>query len=205
MGSSAGRIGLAFVGAAIGTFAGPEGTLIGFSLGYTLGGFIFPPKLPDSVGPQITDSTIQTSTYGTLIPILWGQQRLAGNIIWASVIRSETNTSGGGGGKGGGSGGGETTYTYFRAVAIALCQGPILSVDRIWANTGLIWDGTTATYPFTLHLGDETQIPSSIMESYDGAGNIPAYRGIAYIEFDNFPLSDFSNTLPQFSFEVTAS
>src|SRR5690606_2777857 len=35
-----------------------------------------------------------------------------------------------------------------------------------------------------------------------GAGNAPAYRGTAYIVFDNLPLEKFGNRIPQLSFEI---
>ena len=35
-----------------------------------------------------------------------------------------------------------------------------------------------------------------------GAGNAPAYRGLAYVVFEALPLAKFGNRLPQLSFEV---
>lgn len=202
---------LSVAGAVVGGFVGgPAGAQWGWMAGQLLGGVLFPPDgPPDQVmyGPRMSDTKVQTSAYGQYIPRIWGQMRLSGNIIWASPVEEvATSTTTTQGGKGGGEVSSTTTnFAYYRAIAVGLCEGPISSVDRIWANTELIYDaGTSETrYPFTFHAGDESQTPDSIIESYEGADNAPAYRGTSYIVWDRFPLSDFSNTLPQFSFELT--
>ena len=33
-------------------------------------------------------------------------------------------------------------------------------------------------------------------------GNVPAYRGVAYVVFERLPLANFGNRIPQLSFEV---
>ncbi len=40
------------------------------------------------------------------------------------------------------------------------------------------------------------------MSSIEGEGNVPAYRGISYIVIKNFPLADYNNHVPVFTFEV---
>src|SRR5262249_12821489 len=35
-----------------------------------------------------------------------------------------------------------------------------------------------------------------------GADNTPAYRGLAYVVFEDFPLADYGNRIPNFTFEV---
>ena len=35
-----------------------------------------------------------------------------------------------------------------------------------------------------------------------GRRDSPAYRGLAYVVFENLPLADFGNRIPQFSFEI---
>ncbi|WP_265584116.1 hypothetical protein [Wolbachia endosymbiont of Diaphorina citri] len=40
------------------------------------------------------------------------------------------------------------------------------------------------------------------MLSIEGEKNVPAYRGISYIVIKNFPLADYSNRVPVFTFEV---
>ncbi|MHC1758330.1 MAG: phage tail protein [Negativicutes bacterium] len=59
-----------------------------------------------------------------------------------------------------------------------------------------------ALYTFQLHLGTEAQTADSIIEAVEGAGNVPAYRGLAYIVFQDFPLHDFGWRIPNLTFEV---
>ena len=84
---------------------------------------------------------VQTSSYGQVIPILYGQNRIAARLIWAGDFQAIPHTSTTKvGGKGLGSGGGNaisnTTYTYQTAVAMALCQGPIQNIHNVWDTKG---------------------------------------------------------------------
>jgi hypothetical protein len=69
----------------------------------------------------------------------------------------------------------------------------------IWADgVEIATDGLNLrVYP-----GDETQQPDPKMEAVEGAGMVPAYRGMAYVVFEDLPLGGFGNRVPQFSFEV---
>ena len=126
--------------------------------------------------------------------------RLGGNIIWATDFREETETTSQGGGKGGGGGEVETTeYRYYASLAVALCEGPITGIGRIWADgkpmdlSGVTW----RWYP-----GDEAQDADPFIAAKMGADSTPAYRGTAYVVFEELPLARFGNRLPQLSFEV---
>lgn len=44
------------------------------------------------------------------------------------------------GGKGMGGGGTQVSYTYSASFAIGLCEGPIIGVRDIWADSKLIYD-----------------------------------------------------------------
>ena len=73
---------------------------------------------------------LQTSTYKGLT-IVYGTQRVPGNIV---AIFDFTVTAHNGGGKG--FGGGQTNYTYSERILTGLCQGPILGVGRVWRGSG---------------------------------------------------------------------
>ena len=53
-----------------------------------------------------------------------------------------------------------------------------------------------------LHKGGESQEPDPFIAAKMGAANTPAYRGTAYVVFEELPLERFGNRLPQLSFEV---
>lgn len=150
-------------------------------------------------GPRLGDVHLQTSMEGAGIPIIYGKIRLAGQIIWASKFIESSETSSVGG-KGGGPT--QTDYSYSLHFAVGLCEGPLDGIGRIWAN-GEILDTSDLTY--RLYLGDENQLPDPIMEAVEGAGEVPAYRGHAYIVFENFPVDLYDARIPNLNFEVFRS
>jgi len=152
-------------------------------------------------GLQLADLSVQTSTYGKMIPIVYGNMRVAGNVIWAEQIQQTATTTSIGGGKGGGliQSNSETTYSYSVTMAIGICLGPIDEVIRIWADA-LLLDTSQGTY--RVYTGSETQEPDTYIQSVQGVGTTPAYRGLAYVFVENFPLAAFGNRIPNFTFEV---
>ena len=202
---------LGAVGAVIGWFAGgPAGAFQGFMIGYSVGNAVDPPKGPDStaIGPRLSDSRVQSSTFGLDIPMAFNSTRLAGNIIWQMPVKeTQHSDTTGGGGKGGAPSQGATTtitYTYSIDMAIAICQGPGVQLKKIWANGSLIYDVTndTGSVAFSWHDGSETQTPDSYMQSFVGVNDTCAFRGTAYIVFHDHQLAHYGNTTPNFEFEV---
>ncbi|MFN5617094.1 MAG: glycoside hydrolase TIM-barrel-like domain-containing protein, partial [Brevundimonas sp.] len=88
-------------------------------------------------------------------------------------------------------------YAYSLSFAVALCEGPVDGVGRIWADnqpmdlTGVSW---------RLHRGDEGQGPDPLIAAVEGAA--PAYRGVAYLVFEDLPLAVWANRPPMISAEV---
>lgn len=111
--------------------------------------------------PIISSLRLQTAVRGRPIPLVYGKTRVAANLIWYSdftaIPHTTTQSSGGGGGKGGGGGGGtttNTTYTYTTAVILALCEGAVNAIPRIWADKDVYQGATAASQTFTVQ--DET-------------------------------------------------
>jgi hypothetical protein len=201
----------AVVGGVVGYFAGgPSGAVYGAEVGWAIGG-VAGALLIHQRGPQPGDLRIQDSAYGKPIPVVYSMYRVAGNIIWAGQPSAEDS-----GGKGG-AGKGASQSKVQMSMAIGLCEGPITGVRRIWANGKLIYDVSDPSNfeaisgsqqmvsNFTLYLGDETQQPDPTMQGALGAANVPAYRGLAYIVFNNIDLSPWGNYIPSFSFELTTT
>lgn len=177
----------------------------GWLVGSTLGSLLFN-KQPNQEGPRLSDLTVTSSAYGAPIPIGYGTLRMAGNIIWSSGIREEKHTERVG--KGGGAK--QTTYNYFASFALALAEGPAEDVLRLWADGKLIYDkrgtGTeVAKSSFTLRFypGSETQLPDPLIEAVEGAGNVPAHRGLCYLVFEDLALEDYGNRIPNITAELT--
>lgn len=202
---------------------GPMGAAIGMSLGGMVGATLFGPTIK---GPRLNDLKVTSSTYGIVIPEIYGTVRISGNMIWTTGIKETKNTrrAGKGGPK-------ITTYTYDATFAVALCKGPITKLLRVWADSKLIYDSsnnsTRDPLPYNgglsgpvllsvpsnkkkkgkltlrLYKGTEDQLPDSLIEADKGSGNVSAHRGIAYVVFERMQLEDFGNRIPQLTFEVS--
>jgi hypothetical protein len=208
---------LAAVGAAAGSALLPAGVTIlgatltgatiGAQVGALAGSYVDRALLGASgqsrvAGPRLTELRLTGASEGSPIPRLYGRARLGGQLIWATDFEEEVvTTSQSGGGKGGvlAPKTKATEYRYYGSFAVALCEGEIAGIGRVWAD-GAELDLSTATY--RVHTGSETQAPDSLIEAREGAGNAPAYRGTAYVVFERLALADFGNRIPQLSFEV---
>ena len=209
---------LPVVGATVGfVLGGPSGAVLGANIGSMAAGAFFPKsqrvQLPTQEGPRLADLRAQTATYGNMIPKIYGTMRTAGNVIWSTDIKevrvekTSTQTSSGGGKGGGGStttSQTNVTYEYFVTLAIAICEGPIDEVIRVWADSKVLTEDVLASAQgkYNIHLGDEDQMVDDIMAKYLPSSTIPAYRGMAYVVIEDFPLAQYGNRIPNFTFEV---
>ncbi|HCY54476.1 MAG TPA: hypothetical protein DF715_02735 [Oceanicaulis sp.] len=147
--------------------------------------------------PARTDGLdIQTSTEGSPVPRVYGRMRLAGQVIWASRFR-ETRVKEQRSGKG--TSASTSRYNYSVSFAVALCEGPIAGVGRVWANGAPL---DTGRITMRVHTGGEDQQPDPLIAMIEGADAAPAYKGLAYVVFEDLPLDDFGLRIPQLSFEV---
>lgn len=184
------------LGSAVGL--GGFGSLLGKAAGALAGGALDQSLFGTSrtiETARLTDLDVQSSSEGASLPKVYGRVRLSGQVIWASrfeEVVSEENQ----GGKGGG---GVTvrSYSYFGNFAVALCEGPVAHVGRIWADGKLL---DTSGLQMRIYHGDEAQVPDPLIAALQE--DAPAYRGTVYAVFERLPLEDFGNRLPQLSFEV---
>jgi len=80
---------------------------------------------------------------GIPIPILFGQNRLTGKLIWYGDFTA--NKAKQQGGKGLGKGGSQ--YVYTASIMAALCHGPLNALLSVWDNTGrFVVQGVTESY-----------------------------------------------------------
>lgn len=307
----------------VGGSLGPIGAFIGAAIGGVIDQlFLFPALFPAPnqrvEGPRIQDLRLQGASFGQPINLCFGPEvPCAGEVIFMSNLKETViEEESGGGGKGGGGGSiTSTTYSYAVDCAIAVCEGDIADVTKIWADGKLIFEkdndksvaGTDITIayveegywsPFpipdgtfvvteqrmkltapnggsnlsqfvsgrdvvvagssnganngtfncleayeeadgtevlilenaaavdvaasdsitldqtipdadqsiitdmTLYKGTETQTPDPMIEGYKGVGEVPGFRGLAYISFTDLQLAEFGNRLPNFTFLV---
>lgn len=77
-------------------------------------------------------------------------------------------------------------------------------VERFQSSFGATTNIANTGGTMRIYSGSETQLPDPLIEADLGVGNTPAYRGTAYIVFDNFDLSDFGNRIPNITAQVIA-
>lgn len=197
---------LSVVGNVAGTaIGGPLGGQLGQALGAMAGAAIdrslFGPGAQRREGPRLAELAVQSSTEGAPIAETAGRVRLSGQVIWAArFLETATTETVGGGGKGGGGGAPKqkrTSFSYSASFAVALCEGPIDRLGTIWAD-GRVLDLDGLEY--RLHPGGPDQAVDPLIAAIEGEA--PAYRGTAYVVFEDLPLEAFGNRLPQLSFEV---
>ena len=138
-------LGATLTGAAIGSQVGAvAGSLIDHAL------FAASGQTRALTGPRLSELRVTGSSQGAPIPRLYGRARIGGQIIWATDFEEEvvTSTQSSGGGKGGigqGASTRTTEYRYFASFAVALCEGEIAGLGRVWAD-GAELDLATLTH-----------------------------------------------------------
>lgn len=200
-GATIGGVVGAFVGFWIG---GPAGAQYGWMIGSAVGGYVDPEQI---TGPKLQDVRGQTSSVGGAIPKGRGTFPAPGNIIWQQPGVTEhknTETQGKGGPEVT-----TFTYTRSYAIMFHLGEivgvvqvkrnGKIVYDTRSdsvlqeeYEASGLSQSQAAARIieqraentrwldRCTFYDGTQTQNPDPTIESYEGVGNVPSYRGRAY-------------------------
>ncbi len=134
---------LGTVGRSVGAQFGPAGGFIGTALGSAIGqGFdATRGSKRHYEGARLEELAVQSSLYGRSIPIVFGSMRLAGTVIWARPLKelqtTSTTRAGGKGGAGGRASSTSVSYSYYATLAVAICEGEITQINRIWADAKL--------------------------------------------------------------------
>lgn len=55
----------------------------------------------------------------------------------------------------------------------------------------------------TIYLGTETQIADALIESFEGVGEVSAFRGLAYVVIEDDDLTEMRGAIPQYEFVVS--
>ncbi|MEH3144414.1 MAG: glycoside hydrolase/phage tail family protein [Methylobacterium frigidaeris] len=201
---------LSYAGKAAGTaLGGPLGGLVGGVAGTLAGGLLdralfgARPKPRIDTGPRLADLYVTASSEGATMARVYGRSRVAGQILWATRLKEvqhvERVKTSGGKGMPAQPKTFDVTYSYSVSFAVALCEGPISGLGQVYA------DGTPirlADFVHRVYLGGEDQGPDPKIEAVEGAGRVPAYRGLAYLVFEDLPLAAFGNRVPVITAEV---
>lgn len=177
----------------------------------------------------VTDQGLSftSSSYGVPLPIIFGSDKVTGNVIWASPVKRNIIGDG-------------TSYYSTVDFALAISEGEVDGLVKMWLGDKLVLDrsvptdGSDVVQPdldgfvsgFSIDLtdpdsplrnldssvrqtkisvfaGTETQLPEGIIVTREGYENTPAYRGVAYILFENFITG--GSSIPALSVEVTSN
>lgn len=150
---------------------------------------------------RILSLQVQQSSQGLTLPVVYGRARVAGNLIWYGDFTTiETKTTTRQGGKGGGGVKQEDiSYTYEAAVMMALCEGEIKGIGRIWRDK----EKFESLSQLRLNLakgGDEQPTWTHLQQPKHQAQAIN-YSGTAYIYSPNYELTK-SAQIYSHNFEV---
>lgn len=184
------------------------GTLVGGPLGGAIGALIGRQVDAGIVGgrkvegPRLKELSVQTSSYGSALPLHFGRIRTSGTVIWATELAENKEKSGGGKGRPS-----VTTYSYTASFAVAVGSRPIKGIGRIWADGNLL-RGEAGDLKvggkLRVHLGHGDQDADPLLVEAEGVVLNPAYRNLAYVVFEDLELADYGNRLPSLTLEIIA-
>ncbi len=194
--SLGGALGAGFLGVAGAAIGQAAGAAIGRSIDQRLMGA---GSAPVEIG-RIDRFRLMGASDGAAIPRVWGRFRVGGQVIWSSRFREDRRRRSSG--KGGGRKATVTEYSYTVSLAVALCEGPIRCLGRVWADGNEI---ARSSLSMRVYEGSEDQLPDPLVDAIEGPGLGCAYRGTAYVVIEDLDLGRFGNRVPQFSFEVVRS
>ena len=150
---------------------------------------------------RILSLQVQQSSQGLTLPVVYGRARVAGNLVWYGDFTTyEHKTTTRQGGKGGGGVKQEDVkYTYEAAVMMALCEGEIKGVTRIWRDKEKF--SSPASLRLTLYKGGEEQPVWPHLQQAKHAAQAISYSGTAYLCSPNYELTK-SAQIYSHNFEV---
>lgn len=119
----------------VGSFFGP----IGFIVGNLLGSLLFKPSDITTEGNKIEEFSVQQSRVGNPIPILRGEVKVGGNVIWHRGFEEHSRRIKVADGGKGGSDQYVTEYYYSNKIALALSRNELAGFKRIWFDKKLAY------------------------------------------------------------------
>ncbi|MFZ5658776.1 MAG: phage tail protein [Pseudomonadota bacterium] len=151
-----------------------------------------------NTAPMIGAFRVQNSAYGLVVPIVWGQTRITGNLMWYGDFQAIPHTTTeSNGGKGGGVETQTTTYTYQAAVMVGLAEGHLAGIGKVWVDKEV---KSLAECGLGLYPGTDAQAPWAYLSTYHPDQAL-GYSQTAYVAAGPYRLND-NALLPQHSFEV---
>ena len=151
---------------------------------------------------RILSLQVQQSSQGLTLPVVYGRARVAGNLVWYGDFTTyghKTTTRQSGKGGRGGVKQEDVKYTYEAAVMMALCEGEIKGVTRIWRDKEKF--SSLAQLRLTLYKGGEEQPIWPHLQQARHVAQAVSYSGTAYLCSPNYELTK-SAQIYSHNFEV---
>lgn len=161
------------IGGVLGAIAGflltggnPVGALKGFAIGYTIGTAFTSVELPP--GPKVDNKAFTDSSYGAVIPQLYGTDVVPTNVIWMlnneyQEVATETEVA---------KNQYQTQYNYFANFALSLGEGPFRRIVKVYANNVLIFNADSDFISSELSSGVTPFRARGFSPSEDGSDNV---------------------------------
>lgn len=201
--------GSAVTGAALGGFIGS--TVGALADNFIIFPLLFPP--PGQQGPRLSDLQYSSAAEGTDIAWAIGSLVRGGGLVsWLPLkddgtidfIEVETEQ----GGKGGGPS--ATTYTYYLDLAVEVTEtdgyDAVQRLRVLFADSKRIYDRGNVDRDLCEEIvfydGSQTAA-SPLIESYEGAGKVPAFKDKAFVTIKRFALDPFGRRIPNFSSTIS--
>ena len=157
-------------------------------------------------GPRLKEIQLTNSTEGSHIQRMYGRTRIGGTLVWATNFKETRRTETTRGARRYGLFGPRQKFTqvfyeYQISFAVAFCEGgPCTQLGRVWFDNKEV---DISKFKWRWYEGTQDQQPDSFIQQIEGTDKVPAYRGIAYLVFEDLPLADFGNRIPQVTAEIT--
>lgn len=164
-------------------------------------------------GTRLTDFSGTSAEVGKAIAFGYGAFPVDGFIGWAPlppVEHRKVKRQGKGGVK-------QETYTYTLSYAVFFCKGPIYGVKWIKRNGKVVYT-TDPNAPLedtqyaakwaqrvNFHWGTRDQLPDSLIESYEGVGNVSGFPDMFYITVEDEDVTDNGGAPPNYEACVIAN
>lgn len=147
---------------------------------------------------KISDFTVSTAQYGASVCEILGTTRISPNVIYWDDFTAHEHKSSQKSGKGGHSKTTTITYTYTVAVILALCEGQIAGIGKMWKGKN-VYQYPNGDVGLTLFSGTADQKPWAYVQGKH-PNKALAYENLAYMA-GVIDLGD-SGSMPDFNFEV---
>lgn len=157
-------------------------------------------------GTKITDFSGTSAEVGRAIAFGYGAFPVDGFIGWAPlppVEHRQVKRQGKGGVK-------QETFTYTLSYAVFFCKGPIYGFKWIKRNGKVVYT-TDPSAPLedreyaakwaqrvNFHYGYRDQLPDSLIESYEGVGNVSGFPNSCYLTIEDEDVTDNGGAPPNY-------